>query len=250
MTYEPMEMASATAAVLFALTFLFGHRVHPMQSFVHDRRVIVSFGAGVSTAYLFVKMMPELSEAQATLAENGALGIGGESIVYLVALMGFILVYGLDHFMRSTREGRVEGTVDRVGEVATEAGSRTFGMVLYVLLLTYVLVREPGTSFIGTLQYGVAIAFHFLAVDHSLEDELGERYIRRGRFILAGACLLGWGLAQLVELPGITVALMFAFISGGVIVNSAIMELPTERDGRFLPFVFGSLLFGLILMAV
>jgi hypothetical protein len=33
-----------------------------------------------------------------------------------------------------------------------------------------------------------------------------------------------------------------------VVINSAIMELPTERDGRFLPFLAGALIYGIILL--
>ena len=39
-----------------------------------------------------------------------------------------------------------------------------------------------------------------------------------------------------------------AFISGAVIMNSALMELPSEKDGRFLPFVLGGVLYGLLLL--
>jgi hypothetical protein len=31
-------------------------------------------------------------------------------------------------------------------------------------------------------------------------------------------------------------------------MNSAIMELPTEKDGRFVPFLAGSLIYGIVLL--
>jgi len=39
-----------------------------------------------------------------------------------------------------------------------------------------------------------------------------------------------------------------AFVSGAVIVNGAIMELPSDKDGRFVPFMFGGVIYGLILL--
>ena len=39
-----------------------------------------------------------------------------------------------------------------------------------------------------------------------------------------------------------------AFVSGAVIVNSAIMELPSDKDGRFVPFMLGGVIYGLILL--
>jgi hypothetical protein len=246
MSYDQTEMASAASAVLFAAVFLFGRRIHPLQSVVHDRRTIISFGAGISTAYLFVRMMPELGEARETLGEGG--GVGNGMVAYLFALIGFLLVYGLDHFRRglSAANAASKTAVQSLPEVS----SRVIGMVLYVLLLTYVLVQENGTSVSGILQYAMAISFHFLAIDHSLRDEMGDDYDRRIRFVFAIMCLLGWLLAQLVSLPNATTALLLAFVSGAVIVNSAVMEFPTDKDGRFAPFALGSVLYGIVLMAV
>lgn len=244
MTYDRTELASAAAALLFAATFLFGGRVHPMQSIVRDRRSIVSFGAGISTAYLFVRMMPELADARDAL-DLDRLGANINSmIVYLFALVGFLLVYGLDNFRHIRRASAASG------RGTSDIRSRDWGMVLYVLVLTYVMVQETDKSPIETMQYAIAISFHFLAVDHSLRDEIGDDYDRKDRFVLAAMCLSGWLAAQLIELPAAAKALLLAFVSGGVIVNSAIMELPTERDGRFIPFAIGSLLFGVVLMIV
>ena len=40
-----------------------------------------------------------------------------------------------------------------------------------------------------------------------------------------------------------------ALVSGGVVMNSMVMELPTEKDGRFWPFVTGAVAYtGLLLL--
>jgi hypothetical protein len=39
-----------------------------------------------------------------------------------------------------------------------------------------------------------------------------------------------------------------AFVAGAIIINSAIMEVPSEKDGRFVPFMTGGLIYGLILL--
>lgn len=249
MTFDQTEFASAASTILFAATFLFGHSVHPMQSIVRDRRTIVSFGAGVSTAYLFVRMMPELAEAQDILSQDGSNAKIGGMFPYLIALLGFLLVYGIDHFRRIRAAGINDKRADSRSNTE-DVSSRNLGMMLYVFLLTYALVQDTDTSASATLQYAIAISFHFLAIDHSLRDELGDEYDKRVRFVFATMCLLGWLAARLIDLPAPAMALLLAFVSGGVIVNSAIMELPTDRDGRFLPFAFGSLLFGLVLMTV
>ena len=58
--------------------------------------------------------------------------------------------------------------------------------------------------------------------------------------------MLGWALGLLFAMPQRFLVLFLAFISGAIIVNSTIMELPSEKDGRFLAFMTGGVVYGLI----
>jgi hypothetical protein len=60
--------------------------------------------------------------------------------------------------------------------------------------------------------------------------------------------IAGWCAGALVALPVYGLALLVAFLSGAIIMNSSVMELPNDKDGRFLPFVLGGLVYGLILL--
>jgi hypothetical protein len=163
--------------------------------------------------------------------------------IYFVALAGFLLFYALDHLRQNLREAVPAG----------EGGGPAFrihlgGFTAYVLLMAYLLVRNLDDAPAATVLYAVAIAFHFKSIDHSLDVEHGHEYQRVGRFVLGGAALLGWGLGLLFALPQDVLALLMAFVSGAIIVNSAIMELPAEKRGRFWPFVTGGLVYGLVLL--
>jgi hypothetical protein len=59
---------------------------------------------------------------------------------------------------------------------------------------------------------------------------------------------LGWLLGLLLVLPPLALALLLAFISGGVIMTNALMELSEGKDGRFAAFVSGALIYGLMLI--
>jgi hypothetical protein len=61
-------------------------------------------------------------------------------------------------------------------------------------------------------------------------------------------CVAGWAAAQFFALPRDLLALSVAFISGAIIMNSLIMELPSEKDGRFVPFMTGGIAYGIILL--
>ena len=233
----------AIAACLFSLVFLLGKYVHPLRSFIPDRRVIISFCAGMSVAYVFVRVMPELQGARHAFKENVASAQHFEGIiVYFTALIGFLVFYGLENQSRrlqQTSHSDQSGPAFRL-----DVG----GFSAYVLLMSYLLVNNIEETSYSLLLYAVAIALHFLAVDHGLRREHGTAYDRYGRFVLAGMAILGWIIGLLLPLPPYAIALIVAFTSGGIIVNSMLEELSHDKDGRFVPFLFGSLLYGGILV--
>jgi hypothetical protein len=231
------------AALLFATVFLVGGHVHPLRALVRDRRSIVSFGAGMSAAYVFVHLMPELQGVRRAFAESvaGPLPFEGMAI-YFLALVGFLVFYGLDHLRARLKASEVEGQTGPAFRI------HVGGFAVYILLVTYLMVHNLEETPVSTALYAVAMAFHFLAADHALREEHGAAYERAGRFVLAGMCVIGWGAGLVIALPPYVLAMMLAFVSGAVIMNSAIMELPSEKDGRFLPFVIGGLLYGVILL--
>jgi len=237
-------LETGAAAALFALTFLVGGHVHPLRFLVRDRRVVISFAAGMTAAYVFVRLLPELHGARESYTETTSLPLYYEGmLVYFLALVGFLLFYALEN-LRSKLGRPANGEAGEIRAFRIHVG----GFVAYVALMSYLLVHGLEGEGVQTLLYAVAVALHFLGIDHALRADHGARYERIGRFVLAGACILGWMLALAVALPEPVVALMVAFISGGIIMNSLIEELPSEKDGRFLPFVAGGLIYGLILV--
>lgn len=234
---------SGLAALVFAAMFLFGERIHPFRALIRDRRTLVSFGSGIAIAYVFLQVMPDLHGARTALVASASepLPFEGRGI-YVLALVGFLLFYGLDHL-----RARV-GHQDPEGHEAASFKVHIASFGAYVWLMAYLLVNGLEGPNESLALYAVAITFHFLAMEHSLRAEHGVAYRRSGRFVLAGMCLLGWVSGQLLVMPQAVLAMLVAFISGGIIMNSSIMELPTEKDGRFLPFLVGGVAYALILL--
>ena len=214
---------TGAAALLFAAVFLFGGRFHPMRTLITDRRSVVSFGAGISVAYVFVHLMPELHGARRAFAEAATIELRYEGMaIYYLALIGFLAFYGLEHLRQRVRDPAQAGQ----GEASFRI--HIGGYAAYVALMAYLLVHKLEGGSNSMALFAVAMAVHFLGVDHALRHEHGAAYERSGHLILA--------------------AMLVAFVSGAVIMNSAVMELPSESDGRFLPFLYGGLLYGLILL--
>jgi hypothetical protein len=240
-----MAIESFVATLLFAAIFLFGGRMHATRS----PRAALSAGAGASTAYVFVHLLPELGEAGAVFVrETANLPLPFPELrVYVSALAGFTVFYGLEHLVARSREERLPEGPEQGHE------RRVFllhigGFTLYGGLVSYLMVRGITESPTPIALYAVAMGLHFLSADHALLREHGADYTRIGRFMLAGAVVAGWSLAMLVEIPKPILITGLGLVSGGVVVNSAIMELPSEKDGRFGPFLVGAAAYTAVLL--
>lgn len=228
------------AATLFAAAFLLDG---PLKKLIRNRNHIISLGAGMSAAYVFVHVMPELASVRHAFAESVNLPLRYEGmVIYLVALIGFLIFYALNHLHPQKYE------IENTTEINLVFKLHIGGFAAYVWLMSYLLIHHLDTSSVSIALFSLAITLHFLAVDRTLRHEHGTSYDRLGRFILAGMAILGWISGLLFSMPHYLLALLVALISGAIVLNSTIMELPSESEGHFMQFVMGGLLYGLLLL--
>jgi hypothetical protein len=229
------------AAVLLASVCVFGGRLRARS---HHRRWI-SIAAGVSVASIFVDLLPTISEKQAKFSANAPAGVAlfQEQAVYLAAMLGFVLFYGLEYMVASSPSGeREHGVVTFSLRITAFAGYSSF--------IAYILVDNPWTGVQSLLLYSLAMAFHLLLVDHSLAQQGYGLYESRGRWILALAVMVGWSVGMIASIPELWLARITGFVSGGVIMNSLVVELPEGRGGRFGYFVLSAAIYAFILIRV
>jgi hypothetical protein len=236
-------------AGLFAAIFVFGEKL-PTGSRAHRRRAL-SVAGGAAVAYVFVHLLPELARAGETFVEITADQPlpWPEYRVYTAALVGFILFYGLEHMVDWSRHA---GSREKAGSgirhpiLVLHIG----GFALYVGLISYLMVRSIDEREVPVLLYGTAMGLHFLSTGHSLHREHGRMYDDCGRWALALAALGGWVCGVLVELPKPIAITLLGLVSGGVVMNSVIAELPGEKDGRFVPFCLGTTAYAVLLLLI
>ena len=237
---------------LVALAFALVHLLSAKLAFLRSvpRSAWLSFAGGVSVAYVFIHLLPELAEHQAVIVRDddvrdllGAI----EGHAYLVALIGLAAFYGLDRLARqSALDARREGRPASDGVFWTHLGA----FAVYNLLIGYLLVHREDTDPGGLTIYAVALGVHFIVNDQGLEEHHGSAYDRAGRWLLAVAPVFGWALGLVTTISPAAVAALFAFLGGGVILNVLKEELPEDRESRFGAFAAGAGAYATLLMAV
>jgi hypothetical protein len=237
-------LGSLLAAIVLAGVYASG--IGTAERGLWERRALISAAAGVSVAYVFVDILPELADLNLGLREaTGGLPFA-EQRIYLLALLSFVVMYGLEHIVLTRRQHR-RGSVERM-ERDPIYWLHVAGFAAYSALIGYLLVERAERGQFELALYVLAMAIHFLVVNHSLAEEHGELYRRHGRWYLAASVAAGWALGALAPLSEIAFARLFAVLAGGVVITSLRSELPDDRRGRFWPFCLGAIGFALLLL--
>lgn len=243
-----LQLAAFLAVVLLALIHLYGGKLRFLA--VTPRSIWLSIAGGVSVAYIFVHLLPELAEGQEAIAEAAGAGLTFlERHVYLIALLGLVVFYGLDRLaIQSRRRERQRGNEDTtpVGVFWLHISS----FALYNLVIGYLLLDRLGTGLQSLMVFALAMALHFMVNDYGLREHHKDLYDRIGRWVVAAAVVLGWVLGLTVEFPEAWVAMLTAFLAGGVVLNVLKEELPEERESRFWALALGAGAYTALLLAL
>jgi len=207
----------------------------------------LSFAGGVAVAYVFIHILPELGAHANALREATAMGDKlAEIAAYGVGLAGLSLFYGIERIVVASKG---EGDADE-----TRADRELFWLHLVAnsvlaATITYLLARRVDDEALAVVIYGIAVVLHFLSADFGSHKHHPKLYDRGGRWVLSAATLAGWGAALAVDLPEVWVGGLIAFVGGGIILVTLKEELPAQRESRFLPFLFGAVLYTALIAA-
>lgn len=244
MTGAPL-LATLAAVLVLASVHVFSGALRFLDRVPRSRWL--SFAGGVAVALVFLEILPELAEGQATVTRTlGPAAAFLDDHVYIVAAIGLALFYGMDRMVKTSRSRqRAVGTGDHTSDgvfwlsialVATK--NATVG---------YLLAREPRAA--GALAlFTIALGFEFLVGDRGMHADHKANYDRIGRWILAGALLAGWGIGAGVDVPEPGLSMLSAFLAGMIVLNVFKEELPEERQSRFWAFATGLAGYGALLL--
>ncbi|WP_255152352.1 hypothetical protein [Halorarius halobius] len=231
------------ATVVFALGFAAVHLSAGRWEFVHPerRRLFLSAGGGASVAYVFVLVLPEMGEAALVVSEVRLDAFFAEQLVFLVALLGFTLFYGVEVFVSQRRGEAIE-----TSRMVYRAHLLVF--VAYSATIGYLLFHQERAGLTNLFFYSLAMGLHFAITDYGLHRHYGATFDTTGRVLLAAGTLVGATTGLLTALDPFSVAMLFGFLAGGIVFNVLKEELPDITESRFAAFAGGAFVFAVLLL--
>jgi len=231
-----------------ALIHILGGRLRFLDIIPRSRWL--SAASGVSVAYVFVHILPDLAANQETIRAAAERSMGFlEHHVYLLALLGMMVFYGLERMAKLSRaaaDQSGQGNITSPGVFWIHISS--FG--LYNALIGYLLLHRERPGLASLLFFFAAMATHFLVNDYGLRQDHKYRYRRYGRWLLSATVMAGWIIGATIRVHPAAVALLFSFLAGGVMLNVLKEELPEERKSNFWAFAIGAIAYTALLLTI
>lgn len=231
-------LATSLLVGIHLLAGRFHHVVGTRRSPVH------SCLAGITTAYLFLKLLPELG-APGLIAGDEP-DTGGRRLAFAIALLGFVVFYGSEVWAHRHRAAE---TVRRENERVYRLLLITFALFnagLAFLLPHHVVTHGPWVTGI----YVVAIGVHLLVLDHAIAEVRGGHYGTRARVIHSAGLIGGFALAIALgpEVWDRAVQPLIAFLGGAIALQVFREEIPAYKQGHPLAFALGAAILAALLL--
>lgn len=231
-----------------ASVHLFSQNLRVLDGVPRSR--FLSLAGGMAVSFVLLRLLPALSEGQEAIEETTDRGSFYflKDHVYIVALLSLVIFYGLERLAKGSRKRRREaGKEDTTSLRIFWLHISTFAVMNG--LIGYLLLHNQERGLKTLLLFFIAIALKFIVNDHGLHADHKEKYDRIGRWILAAAVLLGWGIRYLHRFPQLAPVFLQAFLAGGVLLNVLKEELPEQRESRYWVFALGAIGYALLLLA-
>jgi hypothetical protein len=244
-TYGP----SFVGATLIVLVQLFVQRLRFLD---RPQSLWPDIFSGVGLGYVFVEILPHLASKQEMLLEATDAGLLGflEHHAYLMAMAGFLLYLAIALSGERARSQRApeESTISGL---PVAVGFGAISMAAYAFLIGYMLAEQCTHGAGSGFGFALAMAAHFLGLGHFYRHRDPWLYDAGLRYVLGGALYAGWAVGAIGELSDRLYALLFTFLAGGIIIITAVFELPRVKSWRqYAGFCAGAIVFSALIVAV
>ena len=239
-----MTVAAAIAVLILLLGHLCAGRIRFINYIPRSR--VLSAASGISVAYVFIHVLPELVSTSEHIARRiqGFIGFL-EHHSLIMALIGFTAFYGLDRLALLSRQKDEDQRRIHIPAFWIHIGSFT----VYNAIIGYILLNLEEDTLTNLAFYTVAVGVHFIVNDFSLRDHHEDAYQHLGRWIVSAGLLIGFVVGLVWTVPEWAIAVIYAFLAGGIVLNAIKEELPGEKQSRFWAFAAGALAYAALLIA-
>lgn len=215
-------------------------------------RATGSFAGGLAVAYVFLHLLPEIAAGNEAIGEALSDVIEPTPLfelgIFLVALVGFTIFYGLERLAaKDSIRGGTEGSEPSAATYWLHIGS----FMVYNGLITYTMALRLRTGIAFTVLFTIAMGLHFVLTDRTLKEHYPRRFANSGKIALAGALIAGWVLsAFLAPTSTLVVAILTALLGGSILLNVFKEEIPSNRGSSFGWFLTGTGLYAGLLALI
>jgi quinol-cytochrome oxidoreductase complex cytochrome b subunit len=244
-----MTILGFLLAVGLALVHIFAGRIKWPSRLLHDQWR--SFAGGVSIAYIFLEVFPELAHAQLELDSVQSLPVLSlDKHVYLIALLGLVVFYGLEIIAIRSQFDHQKISASHNHPTSAVFWIHIAAFSIKMTILGYLFHEQTAHGLVSCLLLFAALALHFFIVDYVLRQHHQQSYDRLGRWVLASSILTGWIVGQSINLHPSGIAAVWAFAAGAIILNVLKEELPEQRSSCFKSFLIGAASYSAILLLI
>lgn len=184
-----------------------------------------AFGGGLSVAYVFLHLIPSLDASDSVVGPR----------IYFVALLGFVAFCGLDVMFQPPKHAH-----------PTKYHAYLSTFFLYDGLLVFTLGLNLPPTPILTLVFALSLALDVLNTDLEMQDDFGERFVKRGRWVLLAGVALGYGFSLVRRPDPVVIDLVTAGLAGFMMFHTNNEVFPVSRNNKFPAFLAGVLAFWLL----
>ena len=191
----------------------------------------LSIASGISLAYVFVELLPEIELGGAVLKKTvGDVLPRLETHTYIIALLGILFYYGV-----STKK-----------MLAKYNWLHITGYLFFNFLIGASLADDSDPTIQPIFLYTIAIGLHYFIRDH-LSDISNSPNILRA---LIASLFVGYGFSSYYDIPDAIVAIGISFSAGGILLNVFHYELPKKNKNNYPWFLMGALFYTVLILSL
>ncbi|MBU0953542.1 MAG: hypothetical protein KKA90_03930 [Nanoarchaeota archaeon] len=201
---------------------------------LRHREKVISFSAGLFVTYVFLDLLPILSEGPLL---NARIGL-------VFAVIGFSFFHVLEKYVYKHERKR-----ERLRQELKEVHAAAFFLYHFIIGVVIVGIAETRAVLTTVLLFIPLLSQSIFSSTGLKEIHLHVRERTIARILLSGATVLGVFVALLVPSLAFYHYILLGFVIGALFYVSVFDAIPRQSKGKSAFFVFGMLLYMLIIVA-